>query len=84
MVGYSDGLADYVGDLLGLLAKDYGHTTLSEEFLREVAEKKWAPSDTAGPKSFSLFLIHLGEVAPRLVMKELNALQNHLDNDVSC
>ena len=83
MVGYSEGLADYVGDLLDLLAKDYGHMTLSEEFLREVAEKKWASSDTTGPKSFSRFLIHLGEVAPRLIMKEFDALQNHLDKDVS-
>ena len=83
VLGYSEGLADYVADLLAVLARDYDHMALSEEFLREVAKKTWASSDTTGPKSFSRFLIRLGEIAPKLVMKELNALQNHLANDVS-
>ncbi|KZV63967.1 ARM repeat-containing protein, partial [Peniophora sp. CONT] len=81
ILGYSDGLADQVADLLAALAKDYDHTALTEEFLREVADKTWASSDSTGPKSFSRCLIRLGEVAPRLVLKELGALQNHLDND---
>ncbi|KZV59289.1 ARM repeat-containing protein, partial [Peniophora sp. CONT] len=81
LLGYSDALADPVANLLAKLAHDYEHTALTEEFLREVAGKTWASTDSTGPKSFSRCLIRLGELAPRLVLKELSALQNHLDND---
>ncbi|VDC05590.1 unnamed protein product [Peniophora sp. CBMAI 1063] len=81
LLGYSEPIADHIADLLAMLATDHQHTALSESFLREVAKKTWVTADSTGPKSFSRFLIRLGEIAPQLILKELNALQNHLDND---
>jgi len=49
---------------------------------REVAKKSFNSQDTKVPRNYSRFLIRLGELSPRLILKRISLLLAHLDSDV--
>lgn len=52
-------------------------------FPREIASKQFGGQDTKGPRSFSRFLVRLGELSPRIVLKQISLLLAHLDSEVN-
>jgi condensin complex subunit 1 len=49
---------------------------------REIAKKTFIAQDTKGPRTYSRFLIRLGELSPRLILKQISLLLAHIDSDV--
>ena len=68
---------------LWVLSKDFDHNQLGDEILREVSNKNFSGQDQRQTKSFSKFLSKIAEVCPRMVLKQMSLLVNHLDADVS-
>lgn len=71
-----------MAELLAVLSKEFDHSQLAEEVLREIGAKEFNAQDTKGPRSFSKFLIRLAELAPRLVTKQISLLLPHIDSEV--
>ncbi|KAI0030503.1 non-SMC mitotic condensation complex subunit 1-domain-containing protein [Vararia minispora EC-137] len=78
---YYEHLAEPMAELLSCLAKEFDHTQLGDEILREVAAKEFNSADNTGPKAFSRFLIRFVEISPRSVLKQLSLLLNQLDSE---
>ncbi|GAA99455.1 uncharacterized protein L969DRAFT_93915 [Mixia osmundae IAM 14324] len=78
---YFEHLSDPMADLLAVLAKEFDHTQVAEEVLRQIAAKQFNAQDTKGPRSFSRFLTRLAELSPRIVLKQISTLQKHLDSE---
>lgn len=79
---YFDHLSEPMAELLAVLSKEFDHSQLAEEVLREIGAKEFNAQDTKGPRSFSKFLIRLAELAPRLVTKQISLLLPHIDSEV--
>jgi condensin complex subunit 1 len=80
---YFDHLSEPMAELLAVLSKEFDHSQLAEEVLREIGAKEFNAQDTKGPRSFSKFLIRLAELSPRLVTKQISLLLPHIDSEVS-
>jgi condensin complex subunit 1 len=80
---YYEHLSEPMAELLAVLAKEFDHSQLAEEVLREIGAKEFNAQDTKGPRSFSKFLIRLAELSPRLVTKQISLLLRHIDSEVS-
>ncbi len=65
-----------------MLAKEFDHSQLAEEILREIAAKSFNAQDTKSPRAFSRFLVRLAELSPRLLLKQISLLLAHLDSEV--
>ncbi|GHJ88861.1 hypothetical protein NliqN6_5263 [Naganishia liquefaciens] len=78
---YFEHLAEPMAELLNILEKEFDHTILTEEILREVSSKKFSASDAKGPRSFSRFLVRLSELSVRMVMKQISLLLRHLESE---
>lgn len=50
---------------------------------RELSNKEFNSNDTKGPKSVSLFVAKLSELAPRIVIKQMTSVAKFMDSDVS-
>lgn len=81
---YFEHLSEPMAELLAILEKEFDYPQLAEEVLREVAAKTFPHNDAKGPRSFSRFLVRLGELCPRVVHKQMPLLLAHLDSEVSC
>lgn len=79
---YYEHLSEPMAECLTILAKEFDHSQLSDEILREIAGKSFNAQDTKGPRAFSRFLIRLTELSPRLVLKQISLLLTHLDSEV--
>ncbi|KAH8919555.1 hypothetical protein BT69DRAFT_1284724 [Atractiella rhizophila] len=73
--------AEPMAELITLLAKEYDKPQVGEDILRELGNKVFSPQDQQGPKSFAKFLIKLGELNPKMVLKQVAILQKHLDSE---
>ena len=65
-----------------ILAREFDHSQLGDEILREIAGMNFSTQDNKGPRAFSRFLIRFAELAPRQVFKQLTSLQSQLDSEV--
>ena len=79
---YYEHLSEPMAECLTILAKEFDHSQLSDEILREISGKTFNAQDTKGPRAFSKFLVKLTELAPRLVLKQISLLLTHLDSEV--
>ncbi|OCB84889.1 hypothetical protein A7U60_g8111 [Sanghuangporus baumii] len=78
---YYEHLSEPMAEALTVLAKEFDHSQLAEEILREIAGKNFSAQDTKGPRAFSKFLVRLAELSPRLVLKQISLLLAHLDSE---
>lgn len=79
---YYEHLSEPMAECLTVLAKEFDHSQLGDEILREIAGKSFSAQDTKGPRAFSKFLIRYAELAPRSVLKQISLLLAHLDSEV--
>ncbi|KAG7094848.1 hypothetical protein E1B28_005656 [Marasmius oreades] len=80
---YYEHLAEPMAHCLSVLSKEFDHNQLGDEILREVSHKDFRGQDQKQTKSFSKFLAKIAEVSPRMVLKQMSLLVNHLDTDVA-
>ncbi|KAK4689085.1 condensin complex subunit 1, partial [Tremellales sp. Uapishka_1] len=78
---YFEHLSEPMAELLAILEKEFDYSQLAEEVLRDVAGKSFAHNDVKGPKSFSVFLVRMAELCPRVIMKQMPLLLAHLDSE---
>ncbi|WEW60385.1 condensin complex non-SMC subunit Cnd1 [Emydomyces testavorans] len=78
---YFEHLSEPMAEFLHILAEQYDYPQLTDEILRELGNKEFNPNDTKGPKSVSIFIIKLSELAPRLVLKQMTLLAKQLDSE---
>ncbi|EIN08162.1 hypothetical protein PUNSTDRAFT_102926 [Punctularia strigosozonata HHB-11173 SS5] len=78
---YYEHLSEPMAECLAVLAKEFDHSQLGDEVLREIAGKTFNAQDTKGPRAFSRFLTRFSELAPRSVLKQISLLLNHLDSE---
>ncbi|OSD04955.1 hypothetical protein PYCCODRAFT_1385425, partial [Trametes coccinea BRFM310] len=78
---YYEHLSEPMAECLNILARDFDHSQLGDEILREIAGKTFSAQDTKGPRVFSRFLVRYAELAPRQVLKQLALLLAHLDSE---
>ncbi|EKM51723.1 uncharacterized protein PHACADRAFT_150370 [Phanerochaete carnosa HHB-10118-sp] len=78
---YYEHLSEPMAECLMILSKEFDHSQLCDEILREIAGKAFNAQDTKGPRAFSRFLVRLTELAPRLVLKQISLLLTHLDSE---
>ncbi|KAF8342559.1 non-SMC mitotic condensation complex subunit 1-domain-containing protein [Cantharellus anzutake] len=78
---YFEHLSEPMAGILAVLQKEFDHTQLAEEVLREISQKSFNGQDTKGPRSFSKFLIRLADLSPRIILKQFALLRVHLDSD---
>ncbi|KAJ3299918.1 Condensin complex subunit, partial [Borealophlyctis nickersoniae] len=76
-----DHLADFVAELMDLLATQYTETALIENVLRESAERVFTDKDLKVAKAYSKFLTTLSMLQPKEVLKQMVHLQVHLDSE---
>ncbi|KAH9968475.1 non-SMC mitotic condensation complex subunit 1 [Lactifluus volemus] len=67
---YYEHLSEPMAECLNVLLKEFDHTQLGEEILREIAGKSFNAQDTKGARNFSRFLTQFAEWAPRAVLKQ--------------
>ena len=80
---YHEHLSEPMAECLTILAKEFDHSQLGDEVLREIAGKTFNPQDSKSPRAFSRFLVRFTELAPRAVLKQISLLLAHLDSEVS-
>ncbi|KAE9404631.1 hypothetical protein BT96DRAFT_955569 [Gymnopus androsaceus JB14] len=78
---YHEHLADPIAECLTLLAKEYDHTQLGDDILREISQRTFSAQETKGPRIFARFLAKFAEISPRTVLKQLSLLLNQLDSE---
>ncbi|KAF8986383.1 non-SMC mitotic condensation complex subunit 1-domain-containing protein [Cyathus striatus] len=74
-------LSEPMAECIYLLATEFNHTQLGDEILREIAGKTFSAQDNKSPRVFARFLTRFGELAPRLVLKQLSLLLDQLDSE---
>lgn len=74
-----------MAELLEMLITIYDFQQLADSVLREVSTKEFEESikDITVPKAYSKFLVRLSELAPKVVLKQMGLLIDHLDGEVS-
>lgn len=80
---YYEHLSEPMAECLDILAREFDHTQLCDEILREISGKTFSAQDSKGPRAFSRFLVRLTDLSPRLVLKQISLLMAHLDSEVS-
>ncbi|KAJ6612245.1 non-SMC mitotic condensation complex subunit 1-domain-containing protein [Mycena sp. CBHHK59/15] len=74
-------LSEPMAECLTILAKEFDHSQLGDEILREIAGMNFIGQDHKGPRAFSKFLIKFSELAPRLMLKQISLLLGQLDSE---
>lgn len=80
---YYEHLSEPMAECLTVLSKEFDHSQLGDEILREIASKTFNAQDSKGPRAFSRFLVRFAELTPRAVLKQISLLLAHLDSEVS-
>ncbi|KAF9117197.1 Condensin complex subunit [Mortierella sp. AM989] len=72
-----------MAELLEMLINDYDYSQLADSILRDVSSREFdeAIKDASVPRAFSKFLVKLSEVAPKVVLKQMGLLIEHLDGE---
>ncbi|KAF9919096.1 Condensin complex subunit [Lobosporangium transversale] len=72
-----------MAELLEMLINEYDYSQLTDSILRDISSKEFdeAYKDVSVPKAFSKFLTKLSEVAPKVVLKQMGLLIDHLDGE---
>ncbi|KAF9438398.1 Condensin complex subunit [Entomortierella beljakovae] len=72
-----------MAELLEMLINDYDYSQLADSILRDVSSREFdeAIKDVSVPRAFSKFLVKLSEVAPKVVLKQMGLLIEHLDGE---
>jgi condensin complex subunit 1 len=70
-----------MAEFMQILSEQYDYPQLAEEVLRELSNKEFNSNDTRGPKSVSIFIAKLSELAPRLVIKQMTLLARFMDSE---
>ncbi|KAJ6448906.1 non-SMC mitotic condensation complex subunit 1-domain-containing protein [Mycena sanguinolenta] len=78
---FSEHLSEPMAECLTILAKEFDHSQLGDEILREIAGMNFTGQDNKGPRTFSKFLIKFSELAPRLMLKQMSLLLAQLDSE---
>ena len=67
-----------------MLINDYDYSQLADSILREVSSREFDETikDVSVPRAFSKFLVKLSELAPKVVLKQMGLLIEHLDGEV--
>ncbi|KAF8207249.1 non-SMC mitotic condensation complex subunit 1-domain-containing protein [Mycena galopus ATCC 62051] len=78
---FSEHLSEPMAECLTILAKEFDHSQLGDEILREIASMNFTGQDNKGPRTFSKFLIKFSELAPRLMLKQMSLLLGQLDSE---
>ncbi|CDO72557.1 hypothetical protein BN946_scf184983.g40 [Trametes cinnabarina] len=78
---YYEHLAEPMAECLNVLARDFDHSQLGDDILREIASKSFSAQDSKGPRVFSRFIVRYAELAPHQVLKQLALLLAHLNSE---
>ncbi|GAA5960748.1 hypothetical protein JCM3765_007318 [Sporobolomyces pararoseus] len=79
---YQEHLSEPMAELITIYSKEFDNEILGEKVLGEIADKNFSSQqDSKSPRSFSKFLIRLGEINPKMVLKQIVLLQKHLDSE---
>ncbi|KAF8935517.1 armadillo-type protein [Dissophora ornata] len=72
-----------MAELLEMLINDYDYSQLADSILREVSSREFDETikDVSVPRAFSKFLVKLSELAPKVVLKQMGLLIEHLDGE---
>ncbi|KAG0090671.1 Condensin complex subunit [Podila epicladia] len=72
-----------MAELLEMLITIYDFQQLADSVLREVSTKEFEESikDITVPKAYSKFLVRFSELAPKVVLKQMGLLIDHLDGE---
>lgn len=73
-------LPPYIAELMHMLNVQFEHAAMTEELIRGLSQLEFSNSDTNGPKAVSEFLVKLSELCPRLILKQMSAVAQLLDN----
>jgi len=73
-----------MAELLEMLINDFDFSQLADSILRDVSSKEFDETvkDVSVPRAFAKFLVKLSEVAPKIVLKQMGLLIDHLDGEV--
>jgi condensin complex subunit 1 len=82
MLQFHEHVAEHVAECLSMLAKEYDHSQLIDELLRDISGMNFGGQDTKGPRYFSRFLTRLSELSPRSLIKQFPLLISQLDSEV--
>ncbi|PIA18386.1 ARM repeat-containing protein [Coemansia reversa NRRL 1564] len=75
-------LCECMAALVQLAYEQYGGTQLSDEILRDIAGKSFSSvHDKAGAKNTARFLVHLSQLAPKALLRQMGLLIRHLDSE---
>ncbi|KAJ2614796.1 condensin complex non-SMC subunit Cnd1 [Coemansia sp. RSA 1365] len=75
-------LCECMATLVQLAYEQYGGTQLSDEILRDIAGKSFSSvHDKAGAKNTARFLVHLSQLAPKALLRQMGLLIRHLDSE---
>lgn len=80
---YFEHLAEPLAEFLNMLYRDYDHTILTEEMIKEMSTRDFNSNDNKGPKSVGALLIKLAQLAPKLLLKYFSFIARMLDNESS-
>ncbi|ORZ04942.1 non-SMC mitotic condensation complex subunit 1-domain-containing protein [Absidia repens] len=84
---YWEHCAEPMAEWLHYLIDKFDHGQLADELLREIGNQEFKDTavkdvkDTANPKTFSLFLLKMTELAPRVILKNLGVLCQLLESE---
>ncbi|GJJ71787.1 condensin complex subunit 1 [Entomortierella parvispora] len=72
-----------MAELLEMLINDFDFSQLADSILRDVSSKEFDETvkDVSVPRAFAKFLVKLSEVAPKIVLKQMGLLIDHLDGE---
>jgi condensin complex subunit 1 len=73
-----------MAELLEMLINEYDYSQLADSILREVSAREFDETikDLSVPRAFSKFLVKLSELAPKMILKQMGLLIDHLDGEV--
>ncbi|KAJ3506594.1 hypothetical protein NLJ89_g6784 [Agrocybe chaxingu] len=74
-------LSEAMAECLTILAREFDHSQLGDDILREIAGKTFSGQDAKSPRTFAKFLVKYAEQCPRSVLKQLSLLLNQLDSE---
>ncbi|KAF9066748.1 non-SMC mitotic condensation complex subunit 1-domain-containing protein [Rhodocollybia butyracea] len=78
---YHEHLAEPLAECLSLLAKEFDHTQLADEILREISAKIFTAQDPKGPRIYAKFITKFAEDNPRATLLQLSVLASQLDSE---
>jgi condensin complex subunit 1 len=76
-------LSEPMADCLAILLKEFDHSQLIDDILREIAGLTFEAAESKRSKSFSIFLAHFAKQSPRTVLKQFVLLSEQLDSQVN-